>query len=94
MLFAAVVNDLHRAAGRSGVGAVMGSKNLKAIAVRGTLGVGNLPDPKGFMQVTNEKKKVLADHAVTEAELAEGATLAQEITSKAKSALVSISYSL
>src|SRR5512137_1125339 len=27
VLFAAVVNDLHRAAGRSGVGAVMGSKN-------------------------------------------------------------------
>ena len=37
VLFAAVMNDLHRAAGRSGVGAVMGSKNLKAIAVRGTL---------------------------------------------------------
>src|SRR5512146_604626 len=39
-LFACVINDLHRAAGRSGVGAVMGSKNLKAIAVRGTKGVG------------------------------------------------------
>jgi aldehyde:ferredoxin oxidoreductase len=37
--FACIVNDLHRAAGRSGVGAVMGSKNLKAIAVRGTRGV-------------------------------------------------------
>src|SRR5512137_2065784 len=46
VLFAAVVNDLHRAAGRSGVGAVMGSKNLKAIAVRGTKGVGNIRDPK------------------------------------------------
>ncbi|NCX45781.1 MAG: aldehyde ferredoxin oxidoreductase, partial [Burkholderiaceae bacterium] len=45
VLFASVVNDLHRAAGRSGVGAVMGSKNLKAIAVRGTKGVGNLKDP-------------------------------------------------
>ncbi|HJW11108.1 MAG TPA: aldehyde ferredoxin oxidoreductase N-terminal domain-containing protein, partial [Albitalea sp.] len=33
VLYAAIVNDLHRAAGRSGVGAVMGSKNLKAIAV-------------------------------------------------------------
>ena len=32
--FAAVINDLHRAARRSGAGAVMGSKNLKAIAVR------------------------------------------------------------
>jgi len=37
--FACVINDMGRAAGRSGVGAVMGSKNLKAIAVRGTGGV-------------------------------------------------------
>jgi len=65
VLFAAVVNDLHRAAGRSGVGAVMGSKNLKAIAVRGTLGVGNIADPKEFMRVTFEKKKILHDNAVT-----------------------------
>ncbi|MEY4435997.1 MAG: hypothetical protein RLY41_523 [Pseudomonadota bacterium] len=65
VLYAAVVNDLHRAAGRSGVGAVMGSKNLKAIAVRGTLGVGNIRDAKAFMQVTAEKKKILADNAVT-----------------------------
>lgn len=33
--FACVVNDLHDAAARTGMGAVMGSKNLKAIAVRG-----------------------------------------------------------
>ncbi|PUE63066.1 aldehyde ferredoxin oxidoreductase [Limnohabitans sp. 2KL-17] len=65
VLFAAVVNDLHRAAGRSGVGAVMGSKNLKAIAVRGTKGVGNIRDPKAFMKVTFEKKKILAENAVT-----------------------------
>ncbi|WP_334154137.1 aldehyde ferredoxin oxidoreductase family protein [Tepidimonas sp.] len=65
VLYAAVVNDLHRAAGRSGVGAVAGSKNLKAIAVRGTKGVGNVRDPKAFMQVTKEKKKILADNAVT-----------------------------
>lgn len=65
VLFAAVVNDLHRAAGRSGVGAVMGSKNLKAVAVRGTKGVGNIADPKAFMQVTAEKKKILAENGVT-----------------------------
>ena len=65
VLFAAVVNDLHRAAGRSGVGAVMGSKNLKAIAVRGTKGVGNIANPKEFMKVTFEKKKILAENAVT-----------------------------
>ncbi|MBX3610869.1 MAG: aldehyde ferredoxin oxidoreductase family protein [Hydrogenophaga sp.] len=65
VLYAAIVNDLHRAAGRSGVGAVMGSKNLKAIAVRGTKGVGNIRDPKGFMQAVKEKKKILAENAVT-----------------------------
>ena len=65
VLYASVVNDLHRAAGRSGVGAVMGSKNLKAIAVRGTLGVGNIANPKEFMRVTFEKKKILAENAVT-----------------------------
>jgi aldehyde:ferredoxin oxidoreductase len=65
VLYAAVVNDLHRAAGRSGVGAVMGSKNLKAIAVRGTKGVGNIRDPKAFMKAVAAGKKVLAENGVT-----------------------------
>jgi aldehyde:ferredoxin oxidoreductase len=34
--FACIINDLKEAAGRGGTGAVMGSKNLKAIAARGT----------------------------------------------------------
>ncbi len=34
--YACIINDKHHAAGRCGMGAVMGSKNLKAIAVRGT----------------------------------------------------------
>ncbi len=34
--YAAIMNMSNRAAGRTGMGAVMGSKNLKAIAVRGT----------------------------------------------------------
>ncbi|MGE5339327.1 MAG: aldehyde ferredoxin oxidoreductase family protein [Gemmatimonadota bacterium] len=65
VLFSCVVNDLHRAAGRSGVGAVMGSKNLKAVALRGTKGVSGIKDFKEFLQATSEKKKVLADNAVT-----------------------------
>ena len=48
--YACVVNDMHRAAGRSGVGTVMGSKHLKAIAVRGTKGL-SVSDPEAFMQV-------------------------------------------
>ncbi|MGF1546514.1 MAG: aldehyde ferredoxin oxidoreductase family protein [Thiotrichales bacterium] len=65
VLYACIVNDLHRAAGRSGVGAVMGSKNLKALAIRGTKGVGGIKDFRQFMQVTKEKKKILAENAVT-----------------------------
>ncbi|EIJ44229.1 aldehyde:ferredoxin oxidoreductase [Beggiatoa alba B18LD] len=68
-LFAGIVNDKHRAAGRSGVGTVMASKNLKAVAIRGTKGVGNLKDPKGFIAATNAAKKVLRDNAVTGAGL-------------------------
>jgi len=64
VMFACIVNDLHRAAGRSGVGTVMGSKNLKAVAVRGTKGV-SVKDPVRFMQVTAEKNKILAENPVT-----------------------------
>ena len=65
VLFACVVNDLHRAAGRSGVGAVMGSKNLKAVALRGTKGVSGIKNFGEFLQATSAAKKVLADNAVT-----------------------------
>jgi len=64
-LYSGVMNDKHRAAGRSGVGTVMASKNLKAVAVRGTLGIGNLNDAEAFMRTTNEGKAVLAENAVT-----------------------------
>lgn len=59
--YACVVNDLHRAAGRSGVGAVMGSKNLKAVACYGTLGV-QVDNPKVFMQAVKETKALLEDN--------------------------------
>lgn len=64
-LYAGVVNDLHRAAGRSGVGTVMASKHLKAVAIRGTLGVGNVRDKRAFMDATVAGKKTLKDNAVT-----------------------------
>jgi aldehyde:ferredoxin oxidoreductase len=47
VLFASIMNDRHRAAGRSGVGAVMGFKKLKAIAVKGE-GKVQLADPGRF----------------------------------------------
>ncbi len=58
--YACVINDLHRAAGRSGVGAVMGSKNLKAIACHGSKGV-RVDDPKRFMKIVKETHKKLAE---------------------------------
>jgi len=50
VLYSCIVNDLHRAAGRSGVGAVMGSKNLKAVAIRGTKGVSGIKDFGAFLK--------------------------------------------
>ncbi|HTX52296.1 MAG TPA: aldehyde ferredoxin oxidoreductase family protein [Candidatus Baltobacteraceae bacterium] len=47
--FACVMNDTDRAAGRTGLGAVMGAKNLKAIAIRGT-GKVTVADPKAFRE--------------------------------------------
>ena len=64
VLYSAIVNDQHRAAGRSGVGAVMGSKNLKAVAIRGTGNV-NVHDAPAFFEATNTAKAALADNAVT-----------------------------
>ncbi len=63
-LYAGVVNDMHRAAGRSGVGAVMGSKNLKAVAIRGTVGV-KVRDAQAFFAAVARGKQVLAGNAVT-----------------------------
>ena len=62
--YAGVVNDLHRAAGRSGVGTVMGSKNLKAVVVRGTKGV-KVKDQAAFDVATAAAKLVLAENGVT-----------------------------
>jgi aldehyde:ferredoxin oxidoreductase len=39
VLYSAVMHNINRAAGRNGMGALMGSKNLKAVAVRGTINV-------------------------------------------------------
>ena len=51
--FANIINDVGRAHGRCGLGAVMGSKNLKAIAVRGTHGV-RVADPASLDKAIRE----------------------------------------
>lgn len=64
VLFAGVINDKHRAAGRTGVGAVMGSKNLKAVVVRGTGGV-KVANKEAFREAVLDARAKLAAHPVT-----------------------------
>jgi len=56
--YAAVLNNVDRAAGRSGNGAVMGSKNLKAIVVKGK---GSIPvaDKAGVRSVSKEIREMM-----------------------------------
>jgi aldehyde:ferredoxin oxidoreductase len=56
---AAIVNDLGRAAARCGGGAVMGSKNLKAIAVHGRTQLGL---PPAFREVAGRMARQVHDH--------------------------------
>jgi len=57
--FATIISDKYYAFGRAGLGAVMGSKNLKAIAVRGThdVNVANLESFTQFVKSIYERVK-------------------------------------
>ncbi len=64
--YACIINDLKHAAGRTGIGAVMGSKNLKCVAARGTTAV-PVADADGLKEVArwmgqNWKEKALRMH--------------------------------
>ena len=61
--YACIVNDIDRAFGRSGVGAVMGSKNLKAIALRGTRGV-QVHDSEKFFAAVKETEAFMQPHPI------------------------------
>jgi aldehyde:ferredoxin oxidoreductase len=62
-LIASIMNEMHRAAGRSGVGAVMGSKNLKAISVVGTKPV-TVADPDAFEKAVIVARNKISSHPV------------------------------
>lgn len=53
VLFGSIIFDLWDAAGRTGMGTVMASKNLKAIAVSG-IGALEVADPKRYMEVIED----------------------------------------
>jgi aldehyde:ferredoxin oxidoreductase len=59
-----IMNDRGRAAGRSGVGAVMGSKNLKAIVVRGT-GKVNVNDAVMLKEAFSKSMAKIRENGVT-----------------------------
>ena len=61
---AAVMFDLNRAAGRTGVGAVLGSKNFLGIAVRGTKKV-EIADPVGLKEANSQARKLLKEAPIS-----------------------------
>jgi len=61
VLYATIMNDKHRAAGRSGLGAVMGYKNLKAVVVRGTGSV-EVAKPLEFYKACVDSRTKIQTH--------------------------------
>ena len=61
---AAILNDEDRAAGRSGVGAVMGSKNLKAIVVKGS-SKSKVFDDEKLKEVNKSQLSKIKENGVT-----------------------------
>ncbi len=61
---AAIINDKARAAGRTGVGAIMGSKNLKAIVAAGNKKI-EIENLEKFREVVKDKIKKLKENPVT-----------------------------
>jgi aldehyde:ferredoxin oxidoreductase len=61
---ACVMSDRYRAGGRGGAGAVMGSKNIKAVAVRGSNDI-NVMDKEGFLKALDAANKTLLEHPAT-----------------------------
>ena len=64
--FAGISNDLRHFNGRNGLGAVMGSKNLRAIAVRGSTRYQNLArDPQALMALGRSLSKRVKDNPLS-----------------------------
>ncbi len=61
---AAIICDKHRSAARCGIGAVMGSKNLKAIVAHGTKGV-SVADPERFKGAVQGALNAIASNEIS-----------------------------
>ncbi|MEJ2558614.1 MAG: aldehyde ferredoxin oxidoreductase family protein [Anaerolineae bacterium] len=80
--YATIGSDFYRHAGRGGCGAVMGSKNLKAVAVRGTGGI-PLADPSRVLELQAEQVKRLPDKPGAQVRIKYGTTSTFPITNAA-----------
>ena len=69
--YASILHTSARAAGRGGVGCVMGSKNLKAIAVRGS-GQPGVADHKRFLAALEKARLALKNSPHTKAMVEQG----------------------
>jgi aldehyde:ferredoxin oxidoreductase len=63
--FGNIMSNLYRSAGRTGMGCVMGSKNLKAIALRGSKGV-KVANPEELMAVIQKAYGILREDKVAQ----------------------------
>jgi len=61
VLFSSIVSSGNRVNGRAGMGAVMGSKNLKAVAVMGSLSL-DVADPLAFLSEVEKIDKAILSH--------------------------------
>ena len=64
VIYSAIMNDKDRAAGRGGMGAVMGSKNLKAIVALGTKEI-PVADSDGLKELLTKIDRLIDKHPVT-----------------------------
>lgn len=73
VLYASIMTEKHRAAGRGGSGAIMGSKNLKAVAVKGTNEI-ELADEEGLKEKAKDSREELFSEDFVREELHEYGT--------------------
>jgi len=77
--FACINSDFYRQAGRGGVGAVMGAKNLKAVVVRGSRAI-SLYDPKRIIELNRQNYQRAKESTVAQARMKYGTPLTLNIT--------------
>lgn len=88
--YASIFSD-ERAAGRAGVGAVMGSKNLKAVVVSGTKSA-DVHDREKLKEINKKWVKLLRDHPITGSQLPKLGTAGLLTTMNARNMLATRNY--